>query len=216
MPRARRLIEIDALRTALVFGVVLFHAARVFDPFEFYVKGPRIEALAPVVLLGVLAGMSLFFVLAGVSLWHSLGRRAPRALAWERIRRLGVPFAVGVVVLVPPQIHMQRLQAGTAGSAWDTARDFFAVRPVGDLPIPLDGRGGGPFEPAHLWFLAYLLVFTLALLPVLWPLRREPGRGAAVARRLARPAALATVALAIALVEAAHAAEDAGGWSRWT
>jgi len=154
MPRTHRLAELDLVRTALVFAVVVFHGLRVFDPFDFYVKGPQVDALAPVILLGGLVGMPLFFVLAGVSLWHSMGRRAPTALARERLRRLGIPFVVAVVVLVPAQIHAQRMQAGTAGTYWDTLRDFFDVRVTGHFPIPVDGRAGGPFEPAHVWFLA--------------------------------------------------------------
>jgi len=159
----RRFTDVDALRTGLVAGVVVFHGLRVFDPFDFYVKGPELEALVPVVLLGVLVGMPLFFVLAGFGLWHSLGRRSAATVVRERALRLGVPFVVGVVVLVPPQIHAERLQDGTAGSYWDTLRDFFSVLPVVELPIPVEGRGDGPFEPAHLWFLAYLLVFSVLL-----------------------------------------------------
>ena len=215
MPGTYRRVDLDVARTVLVFAVVVFHGLRVFDPFDFYVKGPEIDALAPVILLGGLIGMPLFFVLAGVSLWHSMGRRSPAALARERVRRLGVPFAVAVVVLVPPQIHVERLQDGTAGTYWDTLRDFFDVRLTTHFPIPVDGQGTSPFEPAHAWFLAYLLVFTLALLPVLWPLRRDARRGAALARRIGGRAGLLAAMLAVALVESAHAAEDAGGWSRW-
>ena len=101
----RRFTDVDALRTGLVAGVVVFHGLRVFDPFDFYVKGPELEALVPAVLLGVLVGMPLFFVLAGFGLWHSLGRRSAGTVVRERVLRLGVPFVVGVVVLVPPQIH---------------------------------------------------------------------------------------------------------------
>jgi glucans biosynthesis protein C len=212
----RRFTDIDALRTGLVAGVVVFHGLRVFDPFDFYVKGPELEALVPVVLLGVLVGMPLFFVLAGFGLWHSLGRSSAATVVRERALRLGVPFVVGVVVLVPPQIHAERLQDGTAGSYWDTLRDFFSVLPVAELPIPLEGRGDGPFEPAHLWFLAYLLVFSVLLVPLLGPLRRDPVRAAAAVRRLAGRGGLAAAVLVVAVVEAVHASEDSGGWSRWT
>jgi peptidoglycan/LPS O-acetylase OafA/YrhL len=211
-----RFTDVDALRTGLVAGVVVFHGLRVFDPFDFYVKGPELEALVPVVLLGVLVGMPLFFVFAGFGLWHSLGRRSAATVVRERVLRLGVPFVVGVVVLVPPQIHAERLQDGSAGSYWDTLRDFFSVRLVAEIPIPLEGRGDGPFEPAHLWFLAYLLVFSVLLVPLLRPLRGDPARAAAAVRRLAGRAGLAAAVLAVAVVEAVHASEDAGGWSRWT
>jgi peptidoglycan/LPS O-acetylase OafA/YrhL len=120
-----------------------------------------------------------------------------------------------VIVLVPPQIHVQRLQAGTAGTYWETLRDFLHVRVTGNFPIPVDGQGTSPFEPAHLWFLAYLLAFTVALLPVLWPLRRDAGRGAALARRLGGRGGLVAAMVAVAVIEGLHAAEDAGGWSRW-
>jgi glucan biosynthesis protein C len=215
VPENHRLAQLDAVRTALVFAVVVFHGLRVFDPFDFYVKGPEVDALAPVILLGGLAGMPLFFVLAGVSLWHSMGRRAPMALARERSRRLGIPFVVAVVVLVPPQIHAQRMQDGTAGSYWDTLHDFFHVRLTTHFPIPVDGQAASPFEPAHVWFLAYLLAFTLVLLPMLWPLRRDAARGAALARTAGSGPGLLVAMLAVAAVEAVHASEDAGGWSRW-
>jgi peptidoglycan/LPS O-acetylase OafA/YrhL len=87
MQRGRRLADLDAVRAALVFAVVVFHGLRVFDPFDFYVKGPRIDALAPVILLGGLVGMPLFFLFAGMSLWHSMGRRRPVALVRERLCR---------------------------------------------------------------------------------------------------------------------------------
>src|SRR3954469_8742449 len=215
VPEHHRLAQLDAVRTALVFAVVVFHGLRVFDAFDFYVKGPEVDALAPVILLGGLAGMPLFFVLAGVSLWHSMGRRSPTALARERSRRLGIPFVVAVVVLVPPQIHAQRMQDGTAGSYWDTLHDFFQVRLTTHFPIPVDGQAASPFGPAHVWFLAYLLAFTLVLLPVLWPLRRDAARGAALARTAGRRPGLLVAMLAGAGVQAVHASEDAGGWSRW-
>jgi glucan biosynthesis protein C len=53
------------------------------------------------------------------------------------------------------------------------------------------------------------------LLPMLWPLRRDAARGAALARTAGSGPGLLVAMLAVAAVEAVHASEDAGGWSRW-
>jgi len=204
--------RLDALRVALIGGVVVFHATRPFDPFDFYVKADtEVEPLALAVLFVGLWGMPLFFVLAGSAVWHSLGRRGPRALARERVARLLVPFIAGVILLVPPQLHAEALARGDHPSYLETLRAFFDVHWSWELPIPVDG---GLFEPAHLWFLAFLFVYTLALLPLFHAIRR--GRhDRLMARFEARPLALVTgLGAVVVLAEALLGMEDTGGWHR--
>jgi glucan biosynthesis protein C len=210
MEATRRVPELDLLRAAIVSGVLLFHAVHVFDPLDFYVKSDaEWEPLVAVILFGGLWGMPLLFLFAGVSVWHSLGSRTPRVFVRERARRLLVPFAVGTVLLVPPQVHAERAIEGVGGSYADTLREFFRVRPELDFPIPLQGSGAvGEFEPAHLWFLAYLFAFSVVLVPVFVRLR-----GVSVAR-WASPWALLAAGLPIAVLEAALGSEDTGGWHR--
>ena len=210
---SRRLGSLDALRAVLIGGVVVFHVTRPFDPFDYYVKaGAQLEALAPVVLFVTLWGMPLFFVLAGVAAWHSLGRRRALAFARERVARLLVPFCAGLVLLVPPQVHVERLQRGEHVSYLDTLSGFFDVGWRWELPLPVEGR---LFEPAHLWFLAYLFVFTLLLLPVL--VRLRSARAAALLDRVAAGPLpwLLGLGLLVALAEAALGSEEAGGWNRF-
>jgi glucan biosynthesis protein C len=210
MNSARRVPELDLLRAAVVAGVLLFHAVHVFDPLDFYVKSDaEWEPLVPVILFCGLWGMPLLFVFAGVGIWHSLGSRSPREFVRERVARLLVPFVAGVVLLVPPQLHAERAMAGIDGSYGDTLREFFTVRGELDFPIPLEGSGAvGEFEPAHLWFLAYLLVFSVVLLPLLWRLRRVS------LARWASPGIVLAAGIPIALLEAALGSEDTGGWHR--
>ncbi len=203
----------DTLRIWLIGGVVVFHATRPFDPFDFYVKADtEVEALALLVLFVSLWGMPLFFVLAGAAIWHSLGRRGARAFARERVARLLVPFVAGVVLLVPPQLHAGAIARGHHLSYVETLRSFFDVHWSWELPIPIDGE---VFEPAHLWFLAYLFVFTLMLLPVFHAIRGGGYRrvlGWVEARPLASVLALG---LTVVLAEAVLGVEDTGGWNRW-
>jgi surface polysaccharide O-acyltransferase-like enzyme len=208
-----RAAQVDALRVALIGGVVVFHATRPFDPFDFYVKADaEVEPLALAVLFVGLWGMPLFFVLAGAAVWHSLGRRGPRAFARERVARLLVPFVAGVILLVPPQLHAGALARGHHPSYLETLHDFFDVHWSWELPIPVDG---GVFEPAHLWFLAFLFVYTLMLLPLFHGIRR--GRHQRVMAPLERRPLTWMLGLGavVVLAEALLGMQDTGGWNRW-
>ena len=206
--RTARAPELDFLRAALVGGVVVFHAVHVFDPLDFSVKSDaEWEFLVPFILFAALWGMPLFFLLAGMGIWHSLRSRTPGSFVRERVWRLLVPFAVGTVLLVPAQTHAERASAGIEGSYADSLAVFFDVRFEPDFPIPLDGSDAvGSFEPAHLWFLAYLFAFSLVLLPLLWRLRGGWPRVSAWM--------VVAAGLPIAVLEAALATEDSGGWNR--
>jgi Acyltransferase family len=208
-----RAARVDALRVVLIGGVVVFHATRPFDPFDFYVKADaEVEPLALAVLFVGLWGMPLFFALAGAAVWHSLGRRGPRAFARERVARLLVPFVAGVILLVPPQLHAGALARGHHPSYLETLHDFFDVHWSWELPIPIDG---GVFEPAHLWFLAFLFVYTLMLLPLFHGIRR--GRHQRVMAPLERRPLTWMLGLGglVVLAEALLGMEDTGGWNRW-
>ena len=209
-PRAAR---VDTLRVALILGVVVFHATRPFDPFDFYVKADtEVDALGLAVLFVALWGMPLFFALAGAAVWHSLGSRGPRAFARERVARLLVPFVAGVVLLVPPQLHAGGLARGHHPSYGETLGDFFDVHWTWELPIPIDGS---VFEPAHVWFLAFLFVFTLMLLPLFHRIRRGP-QVPALAWIEAHPVTgLLALGGVVVLAEALLGIEDTGGWNRW-
>jgi glucans biosynthesis protein C len=111
----------------------------------------------------------LFFV-AGAASWHALGRRSAGQYLAERAMRLLVPFLVGTLIIVPLMLNIRWLGQPDAPSLGAIYARFFA--PGSDLT----GMTGG-FTPAHLWFLLYLFVFSLAGLPLLlllrWPLAQR-------------------------------------------
>jgi hypothetical protein len=118
----------------------------------------------------------------------------------------------------PPQVYYQlRFQNQDPGSYWQFLRDFFQVH-LG-LKFPWFVRPDDPpdlFEPAHLWFLYYLLVYSLLLLPALLYLR---GGGRQLLEQLAsfcaRPWAIFLLGLPVAVLEAALGTEESGGWNRY-
>jgi glucan biosynthesis protein C len=202
-----------------VGGLIFFHTARIFDPLDFYVKDqPPNLPLTLFVFFAGLWGMPLLFVVSGLGAWYSLRSRTSFGFVRERLARLLVPFLVGLLVVVPPQVYYQlRFQRQDPGSYWQFYGEFFQVH-LG-LKFPWFVRPDDPpdlFEPAHLWFLYFLLVYSLLLLPVLLYLR---GSGRQLLERLAvfcsRPWAILLLALPVAVIEAALGTEESGGWNRY-
>jgi glucan biosynthesis protein C len=210
--------DLDLMRAAVVGGLI-FHTARIFDPLDFYVKDqPPNLPLTLFVLFAGLWGMPLLFVVSGLGAWYSLRSRTATGFVRERLARLLVPFLVGLLLVVPPQVYyQQRFEQQDPGSYWQFYRDFFQVH-LG-LKFPWFVRPDDPpdlFEPAHLWFLYFLLVYSLLLLPLLLYLR---GGGWQLLERLAsfcaRPWAILLLALPVAVIEAALGTEESGGWNRY-
>jgi fucose 4-O-acetylase-like acetyltransferase len=114
------------MRAFVVAGLVIFHSAVVFAAgASWFVKDPRPSAGFTVFLLwGSLWGMPLLFLVSGMGARYAMRTRSPAAFARERLARLGIPFAVGLVVLVPPMFYLEKLaqpastnRTGAFGSA---------------------------------------------------------------------------------------------------
>jgi surface polysaccharide O-acyltransferase-like enzyme len=208
---SRQSAAINSARAALTIGVIVYHSARIFDPFVYYVKAPETSAaLAPLILLGAIWAMPLFFFVAGFALWHSLERRGAGNYVRERVNRLLLPLTVGLLTLVPFQIYISRLANGEHISYMSSMRDYLQVHFTFALPFPIQGLW---FDYSHLWFVAYLFSFSLMLLPfVIW-LRRRP--------QLPRISPTGGLAIWIATIVAAAGLEawigmeGTGAWDRW-
>jgi len=167
--------DIDWLRVFATFMLFPFHVGKVFDVPPFYhIKNAE---LSPT--LGLFTGfvhqwhMPLFFLLAGWSACGSLRTRGTGAFLRERLQRLLLPFAAGVVLLCPLLKYIELLQGmamtpnGGIGNA-PFHESFLAFLPT--FFTRLDR-----FTWAHLWFLIYLFTFTLLYLPLFgWWLKRPP------------------------------------------
>jgi len=168
LPRPARRPDIDWVRALAVLLLVPYHAALVFGPSRGYHISTG-EDYAPLMYPAGLVGqwhMPLLFVLAGMSTWFALNFRTAGQYAAERAKRLLVPLVFGTLVVVPPQMYCQRLSEGRfQGSYLDFYPHFFdGIYPSGN------------FTYNHLWFILYLVVFSMLSLPLLVRLNREAGR----------------------------------------
>lgn len=212
--------DVDLLRAALVLGLVFFHTANIFDLLPYAVKNEQ-KSIFLMLLVGFFSqwGMPLLFLMAGISTWHSLSRRSGSEFIFERIRRLLVPFIIGMLVIVPPQRYYGLLSNPDFRESFRQFYPrFFHVALTPDFPLFIGADPSvGYFEISHLWFLFYLLVFSLIALPFFLFLKTR--RGELFSRRLARlfegPRVL-FLAAPIVIVELFLRFGGSGGWNRLT
>ncbi|MEO8559333.1 MAG: acyltransferase family protein [Rhodospirillales bacterium] len=165
--------DIDWLRVLAFSLLILYHAGLPYVGWDWHVKDlDRWLALQEVMRFVSGWRMPVIFLIAGGTIMLSLGRRTAPAFVLDRLKRLLLPLAFGMLVIVPPQVYFQRLQEGEFEGSF---LDFY--------PHVFDGfYPDGNFSWHHLWFLAYALVLALALLPVL--LWTRSASGAALLDRL--------------------------------
>jgi glucan biosynthesis protein C len=163
--------DLDWLRV-LAFGfLILYHAGFAWTGWGWHLDSDEtLPWLAEAMRFTNRWRIPLIYMVAGGAVVLALGQRSAGAFAMDRIRRLLLPLVFGVLVLVPPQVYLELHWKGE-----------FAGSFLQWLPHAYD-RDNLAWN--HLWFVAYVLLLTFALLPVfLWA--RTP-RGRAVQARVAR------------------------------
>jgi uncharacterized protein (DUF2147 family)/peptidoglycan/LPS O-acetylase OafA/YrhL len=198
--RSPRRHDLDVLRVFGCYLLFLFHVSMVFNPAPFFHIRNDESSFLFLILCGFIGlwHMPLLFLLAGWSAAASLRSRGVGAFLRERAHKLALPLAAGCVLLIPGIKYLE-LRGGqdlNHRGLFVTAEVRDSIRSVLPIDLPL----AEPFDESflhflpsffsdidrftwsHLWFLAYLLTFTLVLLPVLAPLARRVSRAARPAR----------------------------------
>jgi peptidoglycan/LPS O-acetylase OafA/YrhL len=97
--------------------------------------------------------MQLMFFLSGLFVWSSLRRKGPGQFLWDRFLRLGVPFLLGVYLLMPFAYYpVYRVTA--ADPSWSQYfAHFYAL----------------PFTPTGpLWFLSFAFALNIVCAVLYW------------------------------------------------
>jgi glucan biosynthesis protein C len=165
--------DIDWLRVIATLAVFLMHCTRFFDTMYWHLKDTtRSDAATMIVAWFALWEMPLFFLLSGAASWYALRSRSGGRYLLERAKRLLIPFyTVGIFIIVPPQVYIDR--GGRVANIWKLIPSYY---PGNSLAISLRLPTLTNFWQAHLWFLQFLFNVSLVSLPVLLLLRSEPAR----------------------------------------
>lgn len=158
--------DLDWLRV-LVFALLIFyHVGMFFVPWDFHIKNNHIYnwLTYPMLFLNQWR-LPILFVISGMGTYYALQKRSGKQFVLERIKRLYLPLTVGMLIIIPPQVYVERLAklqfTGSYFEFWPT-HAFRGIYPEGN------------FSWHHLWFLPYLLLFSLVFIPIFLYLKNHP------------------------------------------
>lgn len=154
-----RRIDLDWLRIA-AFGLLIFyHVGMFYVTWGFHVKSSHASALAePLMLLSNPWRLTLLFIISGCATRFMLDKTTTGAFLGSRTVRLLIPLVFCMFVIVPPQTYFEIIEKlGYTGSY----AEFYGKYATAS-------GGWGIITPTwnHLWFVAYLFVYTLLIVAV--------------------------------------------------
>ena len=186
-PSDRR-YDLDWIRIVAFFLLILYHVGMFYVPWDWHVKSPHpVEALEPFMLLTNPWRLTLLFLVSGAATRFMADKVSVGKLTGARVARLLPPLLFAMLVIVPPQSYYQVVEYIAAHPGTSLTVDNFWVR-----YITASGHWCSPdgclITPTynHMWFVAYLFIYTLALAGLLLVWRRLGEHIQAVAERALR------------------------------
>lgn len=151
MTLADRRFDIDWLRVIAIGLLLIYHITIGFQPWGVFIgfiqNSESLEWIwLPMSVLNVWRIPLLFFV-SGMGVFFAIQRRDWKQLLLERSKRILLPFAFGMIAIVPLHIFI-----------W---QEYYQQ----DLEYSVN--------PAHLWFLGNIFVYVLLFSPVFFYLKKN-------------------------------------------
>lgn len=185
-PAPNRRHDLDAIRVFAFALLILYHVGMFYvADWGWHIKSAHLsETLQLPMMLVNQWRLPLLFLISGVAVHFLLRRAGTGEFARLRIRRLLIPLLFGMAVIVPPQAYYQALSNNAFNGSYGVFLwQYFTFR---EWP-------GGAFDGSeigitwnHLWYLPYLLMYTLVFVSLLPALRSTGGQRLLVALRSLR------------------------------
>lgn len=156
--QSNRQAYLDWLRILAILGVLFFHSAMPFvAEWDWHLKNKETSNLLMEFNFFMSRfRMPLLFFISGAVAYFMLQKRTPGQFIALRFRRLFIPLLFGMLLIVPVQVYMERLDKGYQGNFLDFYPTIFTTGPYPE----------GNLSWHHLWFIAYLFVYDVILAPL--------------------------------------------------
>jgi hypothetical protein len=153
--------EIDFIRVVVFALLMIYHASLIFGTRSWLVTADSPSRVFDLVsLVSHPWRLSLLFMISGISTAALSRRLGPADIRGLRSRQLIPPLLFGAFVIVPPQIYVAfRSNFDLKMSYmefWETYLRFGSL-------VDQDGAVHSLFSLQHLWFLAYLWLYSILL-----------------------------------------------------
>ena len=157
--------DLDWVRV-LVFSLLIFyHVGMFFVPWEWHIQNNDVSYGMRLPMWFVNQWrLPLLFLISGMGTRFALSSRSLKEYITERHNRLVIPLIFGMIVIIAPQVYVERM---VNGAGYSSFLDFYPHYFSGVYPE-------GNFSWHHLWFLPYLFVYSVILSPVFIRIRSNP------------------------------------------
>lgn len=161
--------DLDWLRVLAFSLLIVHHINFFFVPWEWIVKNNVLYKWIAIPMQFMSQWrLPLLFVISGIGTFYALSKKTAGGFLKERFKRLIIPLLFAMVFITPPQTYIERYEKGQfAGGFLDfwPANAFNGFYPEGNIFWH------------HLWFLPYLFIFCIVLLPAFLYIRKHPDAG---------------------------------------
>ncbi|MDQ1814253.1 acyltransferase family protein [Massilia sp. CCM 9210] len=156
-----RLWFLDWVRILAFFVLILYHVGMYYVTWDWHVKSPfASHAIEPLMLLSSPWRLGLLFLVSGVASSLMLAKIGAGRFLRRRSAHLLLPLIFGMLVIVPPQAYFEVVEKVAYQGGYADFMQLYLGRYRGFC------RGTDCLiMPTwnHLWFVAYLWVYTLLL-----------------------------------------------------
>lgn len=163
--RTDRRADLDWMRIGAFALLILFHVAMFYAPWAWEVKSPRILP-ATLLLIEWSAPwrLMLLFLISGAALGFMSARRSPGTVLRQRSVYLLPPLFVAIIVVIPPQAYLRAVELFGYSRGYLTFwREYLGF----DHRLCAGADCSVLPDMQHMWFVAYLWIYTVVLVAVL-------------------------------------------------
>ena len=167
-----RRYDLDWLRVIAIITLLFYHTGMIYVSWGWHIQSTETSPAFENSMRWLHRWrMPLLFFISGAGTFFALKKRTYSGYAGERVKRLFIPLVFGMFVIVPPQIYLEWLFRGRfSGSYAEFYPNVFGFQPYHD------GGKGGAFSWHHLWFIAYLFLYSLLSIPFFRYLKSASGQ----------------------------------------
>jgi glucan biosynthesis protein C len=161
-----RRYDLDWIRVGAFFLLILYHVGMFYVSWDWHVKSPHpVEKLELAMFLTNPWRLTLLFLVSGAATRFMADKVSVGKLTGARIARLLPPLLFAMFVVVPPQSYYQIVEYVAAHPGLPTSiYDNFWVRYATSSGHWCEGKECLATPTwNHMWFVAYLLFYTLVL-----------------------------------------------------
>lgn len=206
---------LDWLRVIAFALLIVFHVGCLYAGWDYNLKSPHAPDAAAEWALSTFAPwrMPLLFLISGVASAFLIDKLGAPGFARDRVRRLAPVILFAMFVIIPPQVYVELIAEGATQIGY---LEFWSAYVRADQTLAAPAGKTFPTWD-HLWFVVYLLAYTLALALFARRSASRPSRAPLWLLLAAPPAALVLTSLTIEhIAPITHALiDDWGGHMKW-